>query len=171
MRVLPTKLLGRLAVAGAAGALAVGMTALPASADPPADVSGETLTLDCGNAGTYEVVTAPGEGQWTPAFDTASNKVFIPVAFGPASGSVTVVATGEVIDSFSDDSTVTDMAGPAVKGQGEAPVFAGVRGGGRLPFDAWPGPGERVVGDAAVRLICAGWLPQDGVRLERCPRV
>lgn len=107
MRVLPTKLLGRLAAAGAAGALALGMTALPASADPPADVSGETLTLDCGNAGTYEVVTAPGEGQWTPAFDTKSNKVFIPVAFGPASGSVTVVETGEVIDSFSDDSTVT----------------------------------------------------------------
>jgi hypothetical protein len=25
------------------------------------------------------------------------------------------------------------------------------------------GPGERVVGDARVRLICAGWVPQDGV--------
>ena len=31
--------------------------------------------------------------------------------------------------------------------------------------------GERVVVDAWSRLICAGWLPQDGVRLERGSRV
>jgi len=40
-------------------------------------------------------------------------------------------------------------------------LLAGVSGGG----------GQRVNGDGAVRLICAGWLPQDEVFGWRLPLV
>lgn len=68
-----------LAIATTAGLMAVGLTAAPASADPfgPDDA----FPLTCGNE-KYDVVVAPGSGNWTPAFDTGSNRMFVPVSFG-----------------------------------------------------------------------------------------
>lgn len=60
--------------------------ATPAAADPR---GGETFMLECDDGSTYEVITAPGNGEWTPAFDAASNTVLIPIAFGDFTFTVT----------------------------------------------------------------------------------
>src|SRR3954468_3579877 len=54
------------------------------------------------------------------------------------------------------------MEGAVVKGQGEAPPGVVCVAGGASCFVAAPGDGERVAWRRVVRLICAGWLPQDG---------
>lgn len=108
-----TTILRRLAAVGGAAALALGVAALPAAADPPLRPGETPFTLDCGAGGTYEIVTARGNGAWTPAMDVAGTTVFVPVAFGPSSGAVYDAATDELLAEFSDDSTT-------VKGQGKA---------------------------------------------------
>ena len=67
------------ALAGAAVLITAGLTASPAMADPS---GGPLLEVDCGDAGSFTLTTNAGRGNYTPAFDTASNRVFVPVSFG-----------------------------------------------------------------------------------------
>lgn len=71
-----------------------------ANADPK---HGDTFDLTCGST-TYHVVVN-GNGEWTPAHDLRSNKVFIPHAFGTFYGVIRNPA-GEVVDSFSEPGSV-----------------------------------------------------------------
>jgi hypothetical protein len=75
------------------------LTAIPlaAHADP---TQGEAFTLDCGDAGTIEITTPPGNGPFTPGFFTDSQDLIIPLAFD-ISGTATL-PDGEVIPLFSD---------------------------------------------------------------------
>lgn len=67
----------------AAGALALSaLSAAPAVAAP----AQETVSLTC--AGTTYNVTVNGGGRFTPGHDTASGRVFVPVAFGQFTGVV-----------------------------------------------------------------------------------
>ena len=70
--------------------------AAPALADP----GGDTFTLVCGGT-SYHVTSPPGNGDFTPAFDLDSNRVFIPHAFGPFTGTIRD-ASGAVVDSFTE---------------------------------------------------------------------
>ena len=118
-RLLSTTSARRIAVATAATALTLGSAAAPAAADPPVREGESTFTLDCGAAGTYEIVTARGNGEWTPGMDVGSTTVLIPVAFG----TFTVVAydlqTGELLDEFSFEEGTVKGQGRA---KGKAPV-------------------------------------------------
>jgi hypothetical protein len=58
-----------------------GIAVAAAAADPSGAKNSAPVTIVCGNT-TYHAV-ANGNGAWTPAHDTNSNKVLIPVAFGP----------------------------------------------------------------------------------------
>jgi hypothetical protein len=78
-------------------ALAV-LTPSAAQADPVRN--GDALVLTC-DGQSYDVVIA-GRGAWLPAHDLDSNRIFVPTSFGEANGTVTIVATGEVIDEFTD---------------------------------------------------------------------
>ena len=91
------------------GSLATGL-ALPLSvgAAALADPSrGDRFTLTCGGT-SYQVVVSPGNGEWTPAHDTGSNKVFVPHAFQGFHGEV-YDAEGNLVDAFDD---------PGVQAQG-----------------------------------------------------
>lgn len=90
-----------LSVVGIATALAVPMLSGPAFADP---AKGLPITLTCGST-TFQVLGVPGEGDFTPALDTTSNKVFIPHAFGEFTGSL-YDANGVLVDSETDPATV-----------------------------------------------------------------
>lgn len=67
-----------------AAGLALGVAAAPAGADP----KGDTFALECDDGQTYNVV-ANGNGNFTPAHDSASTTVFIPLAFGDFTGTIT----------------------------------------------------------------------------------
>jgi hypothetical protein len=60
---------------------AIVLAAGTAGAAPVNAPSAQTVSLDCGSAGTYQIVTN-GNGQFTPGHDLNSNRVLIPVAFG-----------------------------------------------------------------------------------------
>ena len=68
-----------------------------AGADPIRAPTSSVFTINCGTSGTYNVVVN-GNGSFTPAHDLNSNKVLIPVAFGPFSFTVTD-RSGTVVDS------------------------------------------------------------------------
>lgn len=68
-----------------------------AGADPQ---TGFTFPLVCDNGQTYDV-TSNGNGEFTPAHDIESTTVFVPVAFGPFTGTVRN-AQNQVVDSFTD---------------------------------------------------------------------
>lgn len=91
----------RLAALGLTGtALAVPLSwGAPALADP----HGELISLTCGGT-TYQVSVA-GNGDYTPAHDLASTKVFIPHAFGEFTGTVRD-ASGTVVGTETDPATV-----------------------------------------------------------------
>jgi len=72
------------------------------------DPNGEVLPLTCGGV-SYTVVVS-GNGEFTPARDTASNKVFIPHAFPSFHGEIRDAA-GTLVDSFDDP--------PVVQGSGK----------------------------------------------------
>lgn len=59
---------------------AVTLTALPASAAPVNVPDVERITATCPD-GPVDVVVAPGNGQWTPAFIEGTHQVFIPYSF------------------------------------------------------------------------------------------
>lgn len=78
-------LLGQMAMSGGS-----------AFADPK---SGELIPLTCG--GTTYQVAVNGNGEFTPAHDTSSNRVFIPHAFGPITGSL-YDTNNVLVDSFNE---------------------------------------------------------------------
>jgi len=77
MRTMLHRLASVLAIALLAGAIA----AVPAGADPVNAKNAQLVTVECGDAGTFETVTK-GNGDWTPVHDLNSNAVLIPVSFG-----------------------------------------------------------------------------------------
>ena len=85
----------------AACGLLAPVVAVPLSWGAPAfaDPHGFPLTLVCGSV-TYHVV-AEGNGDYTPAHDLDSNKVFIPHAFGEFTGTLTD-ASGNVVGTETD---------------------------------------------------------------------
>jgi len=58
-----------------------GIVIAGATADPSGAKNSAPVMVVCGNT-TYDAV-ANGNGQWTPAHDLNSNRILIPVAFGP----------------------------------------------------------------------------------------
>jgi hypothetical protein len=64
-----------------------GIAVAAAAADPTGAKNSAPITVVCGTT-TYDAV-ANGNGQWTPAHDTNSNAVLIPVAFGPETDTFT----------------------------------------------------------------------------------
>lgn len=100
-----------------AGAVAVGMAcycALSPIGVAAADPSGEPFQLVCGDQ-EISIVTTRGMGGFTPAFDTASNKVFVPVSFGAFSGEIYQIdddGNETLVAEFEDTAT-------AVKGSGK----------------------------------------------------
>lgn len=78
----------------------------PALADPGPAVA----TLTCGST-TWEIALSDGQGEFTPAHDANSNRVFVPTAFGDFTGTV-YDAQGALVDSFTEE-------GETVKGSGK----------------------------------------------------
>ena len=70
-------------VVAAATAMAA-LAAAPAFGAP----ARETIPLECDNGNSY-VVEVNGDGEFTPARDTASNSVFVPLSFGEFTGTIT----------------------------------------------------------------------------------
>ena len=68
-----------------AGGLALGVAVAPAGAHPQGT---ESFALECDDGNTYDVTTW-GNGNYTPAHDTDSNKVFVPLEFGEFHGTLT----------------------------------------------------------------------------------
>jgi len=79
--------------------------AAPASADP----GGPQFPVTCASGVTY-LVTANGNGNWTPAHDSASNTILIPTSFGTFHGEVRDSA-GTLIDSFDEPGAIKGMSG------------------------------------------------------------
>jgi hypothetical protein len=106
MLIIVRRLASVLAITALAAALAGGSaTAAPVNA-PNAQVA----TLDCGDAGTFDVVVN-GNGEWSPGHLLDGNGVVIPLAFGEETATVRD-AEGNVIDQSTE---------PAIaKGQGKA---------------------------------------------------
>jgi hypothetical protein len=80
-------------VVGAATAMGL-VGAAPAGAAPK---KGPTFEVTCPGLGTFDVVTPPGNGAFTPAFIVGTTQVFIP---HEVAGTVTV--DGEVVEEFDD---------------------------------------------------------------------
>jgi hypothetical protein len=96
MRSIVRRLASLLAVA----VVVVGLAAGVASAAPVNAPNAQEFTLDCGTAGTIEVVVN-SSGAFTPGHRVDGPGVLIPVAFGEA----TIVvrdAEGNVIDEFTE---------------------------------------------------------------------
>jgi hypothetical protein len=85
-----------LSVTGLAVGVLAAVAESPASAAPQ---NGDHFALTCGTT-TYQVTTM-GNGDYTPAHDLNSHKVFIPHAFGEFAGTV-YDDEGNVADSFTE---------------------------------------------------------------------
>jgi hypothetical protein len=92
MRTITRRLASALAITTLSAGLAGG-TAVAAPVNAP---NALTVTLNCGDAGTFDVVVN-GNGVWTPGHLLDGNGVVIPVAFGESTFTVTD-AEGNVID-------------------------------------------------------------------------
>jgi len=99
MRTITRRLASALAITALSAALAGG-TALAAPVEAP---NAETIALDCGEAGTVDVVTN-GNGEWTPGHLLDGNGVLVPLSFGEFTG-VVRDAEGNVIDEFTEPAT------------------------------------------------------------------
>jgi hypothetical protein len=75
-------------------------TAGAASADPQQNIGQVTIT--CDNGSTYQAVLF-SNGEWSPALDTASNAVLVPLTIGP-SHIVVTDAEGNVVEDSTDPS-------------------------------------------------------------------
>lgn len=93
-------MLSRTVMGGGLTAAAALALLVPSAAQADPARNGDTISLTCGGQ-TFQVVLA-GNGDWLPAHDINSNRIFIPTTFGESTGTVTVVSTGEVLDQFSD---------------------------------------------------------------------
>jgi hypothetical protein len=91
-------------VGGLAAGLALPALGAGAIADPK---RGDTFPLVCG--GTTYTVTTNGNGEWTPAHDVNSNRVFIPHAFSGFHGEIRD-AQGVLVDTF-DEAASTQGSG------------------------------------------------------------
>lgn len=92
--------LARTLVIGGLGvglAVPLALTGGSALADPGAGVA----TLTCGST-TWEIALNDGQGEFTPAHDANSNRVFVPTAFGDFSGAV-YDGQGQLVDSFTEE--------------------------------------------------------------------
>lgn len=95
----------------AGAAAVVGATALVASTGAAgADPKGETFEVTCG--GTEYDVVVMGNGGFTPAHDVASNAVLVPVAFGPFTGTLTDLTTGQVVFTETEPGTTKGNSQP-----------------------------------------------------------
>jgi len=95
----PSSTSGRIAFLAA---VVLGLSSLltpSAAADPSGAKNSQEIPLTCG--GTTYTVIVNGNGAFTPAHDADSNTVFIPVSFGPFTGTITD-EDGNVVDSFTD---------------------------------------------------------------------
>jgi hypothetical protein len=101
---------GRFTRVIAVGATIAGIAATPAFAASEK----ETIPLECDNGNSY-VVEVNGNGGWTPARDTESNQVFVPLAFGDFVSTVT----------FPDGTSITETEPGAAKGKGNAGTKTG----------------------------------------------
>lgn len=98
----------RLASVLAIAALGAGFTAVPVSAAPSNAPNATVVTLDCGGAGTFDVVVN-GNGEWSPGHLLAGNGVVIPVSFGEETITVRD-AEGNVVDQFTEPATTKGRA-------------------------------------------------------------
>jgi hypothetical protein len=104
MRSIVRRLPSVLAIAGLAAALTSGAAlAVPANA-PSATV----VTLDCGSAGTFDVVVN-GNGQWTPGHLLSGNGVVVPLSFSEQTITVRD-AEGNVVDEFTEPAATKGSA-------------------------------------------------------------
>lgn len=100
----------RLATTIAATGAALALGSLPAQAAP----AGEVLPLDCGADGTYSVFVN-GNGEFTPARDTRSTMVVVPVSF-QGFHFVATAADGTVLVDDTDASVTSKGGGnPAAR--------------------------------------------------------
>ena len=106
MRSIVRRLATVLAIAALSAALAAG-TAAAAPVNAP---NAQTVALDCGEAGTFQVVVN-GSGAWSPGHDLSSNAILFPVSFGVETTTVRD-AEGNVVDESTRPATT--------KGQGKA---------------------------------------------------
>jgi hypothetical protein len=104
MRIIVRRIASVLAIAALSAALAGG-TAVAAPVNAP---NAETITLDCGDAGTFDVVVN-GNGEWTPGHLLDGNGVLVPLAFGELTG-VVRDAEGTVVDEFTEPATTKGRA-------------------------------------------------------------
>jgi hypothetical protein len=113
MRSITRRLASGLAIAVLGAGLAVGS----AAADPVHAPHATIAMVDCGEAGTFQVVVN-GNGRFTPAHDLNSTAVLIPFSFGPMTFTVRD-AEGNVIFEATEPGRA--------KGRGTVPP-------GRRPF-------------------------------------
>jgi hypothetical protein len=98
----------RIAIAVAIAALAAALTAGAAPAAPTDAPNAVVATLDCGSAGTFDVVVN-GNGEWTPGHVLAGNGVVVPLSFGEQTGTVRD-PEGNVVDQFTEPATTKGRA-------------------------------------------------------------
>ena len=96
-------ILRRLASVAAIAALSAALTAVAAPAAPVNAPNAELVTLDCGAAGTFDVVVN-GNGEWAPGHLLDGNGVVIPVAFGESTF-VVRDAEGNVVEQGTEPAT------------------------------------------------------------------
>lgn len=100
-----------------AGILALGVSSAlmsgPAVADPSNAKNSFATELTCDNGRTYQVVVN-GNGEFTPAHDTASNAVLIPVSFGPFTGTIRD-NNGDVVETFTEPGSSKGQSAKGVK--------------------------------------------------------
>ena len=101
----------RAKVAGAFFTLGMASTLLGggAGADPKADV----FPLVCDNGHTYQA-SANGNGEFTPAHDNGGTAVFVPVSFGPFTGTIRN-AQGQVVDTFTEPASAKGQSAKGLK--------------------------------------------------------
>lgn len=104
MRTIVRRLASLLAIA----VLAAGAVAGTASAAPSGAPNAIVATLDCGSAGTFDVVVN-GNGEWTPGHLLAGNGVVVPLSFGEETDTVRD-AEGNVVDQFTEPATTKGRA-------------------------------------------------------------
>jgi len=98
----------RLGSALAIAALAAGLTGGAALAAPSNAPNAITATLDCGSAGTFDVVVN-GRGEWGAGHLLAGNGVVIPLSFAEETATVRD-AEGNVVDQFTEPATTKGRA-------------------------------------------------------------
>jgi len=94
-----------------ASLLAIAVLALAAATAPaaPTDAPNATVvTLDCGGAGTFDVVVN-GNGQWTPGHLLSGNGVVVPLAFSEQTVTVRD-AEGNLVDEMIQPATTKGRA-------------------------------------------------------------